>query len=133
MRPCMQSSLTGYVQAMAETPWYDARGTATAFVAEDDVTICLWNGRAVAYLVDDKIYSWSRGRHLGWFVDGIAYDGRGRGVGYVEAHCPVAVAASTAAGPKSAKSARSARSAAQARPALSTLKSTLALGAFLQS
>lgn len=117
---------------MTETTLYDARGTATAYVGDDGTTIRLWKGKAVSYLVEDKVYSW-RGRHQGWFVDGVVYDGRGRSVGYTEEASPVEVGPEPVKPKPAAKSARAARTAARPRPALSPLKSELALGAFLQS
>lgn len=116
-----------------EETWYDARGTATAFVSQDRRTVYLWNGKVVAYLTDDRLYSWQRGRNLGWFVDGVVYDGRGRRVGYLESTCPVSVIAEPAKRAKTKPGARGPKAGAQARPTLSAAKSDLAFGAFLQS
>lgn len=118
---------------MAETTWYDARGAATAYIAEDGTTVYTWKGKAVAYLVDgDKLYSW-RGRHLGWYVDGIVYDGRAKRVGFTAATSPVAVAEEPVKPAPSKKPARAARTAARPRPPLTIGKSEYALSAFLAS
>ncbi|WP_416366304.1 4-fold beta flower protein [Nocardioides sp.] len=116
-----------------EQTWYDARGTATAYVSQDGKTIHLWNGRVVAYLTDDRLYSWQRGRNLGWFVDGVVYDGRGKRVGFSESACPVPVIAVPVKKAKTKPGPRGPKAGAQTRPALSTATSDLAFGAFLQS
>lgn len=117
---------------MAETTWYDARGTATAYIAEDGTTVYTWKGKAVAYLVDDKVYSW-RGRHLGWYVDGIVYDGRAKRVGFTEATSPVPVSEEPVKPAQAKKSTRAGRTAARPRPPLTIGKSEYALSAFLAS
>jgi hypothetical protein len=33
----------------------------------------LWNGQAVAYIVDDRVFGFN-GRHLGWYENGWFYD-----------------------------------------------------------
>ena len=59
---------------------HDSDGTPVAYVAfGDDVpTIYTWSGKPVAYLADTSgdgfsIYGFN-GKHLGWFVKGIARD-----------------------------------------------------------
>ena len=69
---------------MSESTLYDGRGIARAYIAGDGVTIYLWDGAAVAYLVGDKVYAWT-GRHIGWFIDGIVFDESGRRCGHVRA------------------------------------------------
>lgn len=43
---------------MRETTLYDARDRATTHIAGNGGTIYTWRGKAVACLVDDKVYSW---------------------------------------------------------------------------
>ena len=63
-----------------ETALFDGRGRAIAYIA-DDLTIFLWAGKPVAYLDRDNaggfhIYGFN-GKHLGWFIRGIARDHKG--------------------------------------------------------
>ncbi len=67
-----------------------------AYIAEDgEQSIYLWAGHAVAYVVEEKNYGWN-GKHLGWFVDGIFYDGHGYKIGFIRSKCPVATFAEPA-------------------------------------
>jgi len=66
-----------------EVTLFNGRGKAVAYVAfSDELTIYLWNGKPVAYLEPDQgasgfhIYGFN-GKHLGWFVDGVARDHNG--------------------------------------------------------
>src|SRR5260221_1435436 len=67
--------------AADEDPLFDAQGKAKAYIAED-LTIYLWAGKPVAYLDRDSagdgfnIYG-SNGKHIGWFVKGVARDHNG--------------------------------------------------------
>lgn len=70
-----------------EISLFDSTGTATAYIAEE-LTIYLWSGKPVAYLEKDDaggfhIYGFN-GKHLGWFVGGIARDHKGNAVGAVK-------------------------------------------------
>jgi hypothetical protein len=64
-----------------EVTLYNGKGKAIAYVAvDDDMTIYTWSGNPVAYLEPDKrggggfhIYGFN-GKHLGWFVQGVARD-----------------------------------------------------------
>lgn len=64
---------------------FNSSGEATAYIAED-LTVYLWSGKPVAYLSEAKagfhIYGFN-GKHLGWFVDGVARDHQGKAVGAV--------------------------------------------------
>src|SRR2546426_2666796 len=65
--------------AQDEISLFDGNGRASAYiVANDDLTIYLWSGEPVAYLVRDRgrdfhVYGFN-GKHLGWFVAGIVRD-----------------------------------------------------------
>ncbi len=71
-----------------EITLYNRHGKAAAYIAEDGQTIFTWDGRAVAYLNDDKIFGWN-GRQLGWFVDGTVFDIYGMRAGFIRAKSPV--------------------------------------------
>ncbi len=71
-----------------EVTLFDSEGEARAYIdANDDLTIYLWKGTPVAYLVPDNndfhIYGFN-GKHLGWFEDGIIRDNDGYVIGFVK-------------------------------------------------
>lgn len=68
-----------------ETTLFDSRGNAIAYIAmdSDEPTIYMWSGKPVAYLGSSSangfnIYGFN-GKHLGWFVKGVARDHDGNG------------------------------------------------------
>lgn len=68
-----------------EITLFDSQGNARAYIDyDDDATIYLWNGKAVAFLENDGsnicIFGFN-GRFLGWYEDGIARDKNGNAVG----------------------------------------------------
>jgi hypothetical protein len=71
------------IVSAGETTLFDSGGRPTSYVAED-LTIYTWSGKPVAYLYPDTgnegfhIYGFN-GKHLGWFVQGIARDHNGNG------------------------------------------------------
>jgi len=63
---------------------YDSEGEAVAYIdTSEDFTIYLWKGKPVAYLDGSSVYGFN-GKHLGWFKDGIIWDHKGYGVGFVK-------------------------------------------------
>ncbi len=50
-------------------------------------TIFLWNGKPVAYILEDAVYSWE-GEHIGWFEDDVFYDIDGFKIGSTKWSCP---------------------------------------------
>lgn len=114
-----------------EVTLYNKNGEPVAYIADDGETIYLWDGRAVAYLYEDKVYGWN-GKHLGWFVDGVIYDLQGRRVGFIRSKCPVATYAEPAKNAKYAKYAKYTRYAPYARPALTLGYSEMDLKDFLE-
>jgi 4-fold beta flower protein len=68
--------------AQDEISLFDGKDRASAYiVADDDLTICVWSGEPVAYLVGDSgrdfhVYGFN-GSHLGWLVGGIVRDHNG--------------------------------------------------------
>ena len=72
-----------------EITLFDKSGRPRAYITDDnEKSIYIWKGKAVAYIVDDLIYGW-KGKHLGWFVDGIIYNLKGYRVGFIRETCPV--------------------------------------------
>jgi 4-fold beta-flower domain-containing protein len=78
-----------------EITLFNAAGEPVAYIdgADADLTIYMWNGTAVAYLVatEDEgfnIYGFN-GKHLGWYEDGIIRDHEGYAIGFKESKCPV--------------------------------------------
>ncbi len=71
-----------------EITLYERDGHPVAYIADDsEHSIYTWDGHAVCYIIDDKIFGW-KGRHIGWFYQGIIYDIHGYRVGYTEQTCP---------------------------------------------
>ena len=68
-----------------ETTLFDSQGNARAYIDyDDDATIYLWNGKAVAFLENDGsdmcVFGFN-GIFLGWYEDGIVRDKNGNAVG----------------------------------------------------
>ena len=71
-----------------EITLFDQSGKPTAYLdTDDEFTIWMWEGHAVAYLDGNVIYGWN-GQHLGWYVDEIVYDLDGYQTGYTASTCP---------------------------------------------
>ena len=72
-----------------EITLFDSEGEARAYINtdDDDLTIYLWGGTPVVYLVPNgdnfHIYGFN-GKHLGWFEDGIVRDHQGYALGFIE-------------------------------------------------
>ncbi len=78
--------LTKISVAQSEVSLYDKDGNAVAYIAtNDDWTIYLWDGKPVAYIINDgqtlHVYGFN-GKHLGWYVNGIIRDHDGNVVGF---------------------------------------------------
>lgn len=63
-----------------EISLFNGQGQAVAYIdVDDDLTIYLWGGKPVAYLVSSRrndgfdVYGFN-GKHLGWFVDGVVWN-----------------------------------------------------------
>ena len=70
---------------------FDGKGRPVAYMEYDgESVIYLWNGHAVAYLVEERLYGWN-GHHLGWYSEGVVYDLRSLRVGSVGDKCPRAL------------------------------------------
>ena len=67
---------------------FNSSGEATAYIdTDEELTIYLWNGKPLAYLVSNgdsfHIYGFN-GKHLGWYEEGIVRDHNGYAVGFQE-------------------------------------------------
>ena len=75
-------ALPSLARAEDEVTLFDGQGNASAYIALDEkLTIYLWNGKPTAYLESDSaggfhVYGFN-GKHLGWFVAGVARDHEG--------------------------------------------------------
>jgi len=68
----------------AEISLYDLRGEAIAYInTEEENTIYLWDGDAVAYYEDGSIWGFN-GKHLGWFDRSIITNHDGDIVGAIK-------------------------------------------------
>jgi hypothetical protein len=76
-------SIQTFAIAGDEVTLFDGSGKATAYIAlDDEMTVYLWSGKPVAYLDRDSaggyhVYGFN-GKHLGWFVDGVIWDYKGK-------------------------------------------------------
>jgi len=117
---------------MAEISLFDTKGTAVAYIADDgEGTIYLWNGNAVAYLLQDKVYGFN-GKHLGWFDSGIMRDLKGAQVGFVKSACPRTTKTERTKSTKKTKRTKSTRRTARTRVTNKLSQSTVPLDVFLQ-
>jgi len=67
---------------------YDRNGRPHAYIAYgDEKIIYLWNGKPVAYLDGEHVYGFNS-KHLGWFENGVMYDGQGRRIGFTQKTYP---------------------------------------------
>jgi hypothetical protein len=95
---------------------FDGKGKPLAYVEhEGEAMIYLWSGHVAAYLAGDHIVGWN-GSHLGWFIDGIAYDLHGQRVGSIGEKCPRALQIQRPKGPKRARPPKHARKPEHKRP-----------------
>jgi hypothetical protein len=115
-----------------EITLFDGNGRPVAYIADDNEnSIYLWSGHAVAYINEQHVYGWN-GKHLGWFIDGIIYNLQGQRVGTVREKCPSATYAEPAKYTKYAKYAKNAKYAPYAMCALSTGYSNGSFESFLK-
>jgi hypothetical protein len=76
-----------------EKTLFDKTGTAVGYVTDDyNRSIYLWDGSPVAYVYNEEHIYGINGRHLGWFINEILYDGAGDRIGFTNNTCPVSVA-----------------------------------------
>jgi hypothetical protein len=88
-----------------------------AYIGEDGETLYTWDGRAVAYLHEDKVYGWN-GKQLGWFDNGTIFDIFGLRAGFIRSKSPVATPAEPVKPVKHMKPVKGPRQIPVARPVL---------------
>ena len=100
-----------------EISLFNKNGKPVAYIADDGESIYLWDGRPVAYLMNDKIYGW-QGRQLGWFQNGTVFDIYGLRAGFIRSKSPIATEVEPLKSPKHLKRARSRRQSQVIKPVL---------------
>lgn len=116
---------------MAEVSLFDQKGNAVAYIADDgEGTIYLWNGEAVAYLVQEKVYGFN-GQHLGWFDEGVMRDIKGAKVGFVKSKCPITPKTERTKYTKKTKKTKMTKRTARTRATNKNSSSELPLDVFL--
>ncbi len=117
--PTIVSIIPTQPRGTMETTLYDKNGKPTAYIANDDESsIYLWTGHAVAYIDGEVVYGWN-GHHLGWLIAGVIYDIQGKRVGFTRDKCPVVTQIEPVKNVKYVKYVKYVRYAPYARPALS--------------
>jgi hypothetical protein len=71
-----------------EITLFNKHGKPVAYIAKDGETIYTWDGVAIAYLNEDKIYGWN-GKQLGWFANGTVFDIYGLRSGFIHSKSPI--------------------------------------------
>ena len=65
-----------------ETTLYDAHRRPRVYISADgENNIYTWDGHVVACIDGEEVFGW-RGRHIGWFVEGVLYDCKGFRIGF---------------------------------------------------
>ena len=100
-----------------EISLFNKNGKPVAYIADDGESIYLWDGRPVAYLMNDKIYGW-QGRQLGWFQNGTVFDIYGLRAGFIRSKSPIATEVEPLKSPKHLKPARGRRQSQVIKPVL---------------
>ena len=114
-----------------ETTLFNKNGKSVAYLANDGETIYIWDGRAVAYLFEDKIFGWN-GKQLGWFANGTIFDIYGLRTGFIRSKSPIPTDIEPGKPSKQVKSARSVRQGAIAKPVMCYGYSDRSLEAILE-
>ncbi len=114
---------------------FDHAGEPRAYIA-DDLTIYLWTGEPLAYLVPSPqkadIYSFE-GKHLGWFERGVLRDHAGYGVGAVKNALIGVTSLEPLKGLKGLKPLKGIREVAPIKPIFGTEWSSIPLVVFLKT
>lgn len=100
-----------------ETSLFNKNGKPVAYIAADGETIYLWDGRAVAYLIEDKVFGWN-GRQLGWFANGTLFDIYGLRAGFIKSKSPIPTDIEFGKPGKQAKGSKSSRQGTVAKPVM---------------
>jgi hypothetical protein len=114
-----------------EISLFDSRGEATAYISTDhELTIYKWEGKPMAYLSGEHIYGYN-GKHLGWFDNGIVWDHKGRGVGFVKGAVSMSTNLESLKGLKELRSLKSLKELAPLKPLKTQSWAPIPLSLFL--
>ena len=115
-----------------ETNIYDTHNRPRIYLADDgDQSFYTWDGHAVACLAGEHVFGW-KGRHIGWFVEGILYDDKGFRIGFTSATCPADTYTEPAKYTKFSKLERFRQQTPHRRPALSLTNSNQDIDDFIR-
>jgi hypothetical protein len=114
-----------------EITLYNKNGQPTAYIATDKETIYLWNGKAAAYIQDDKVWGFN-GRQLGWIKNGVIYTHDGAKIGFRADKCPVTRCTSPVKCIKQERREKGLRQVARIHPVLQVGYSEESLAGFLE-
>jgi len=115
-----------------ETTLYDAHRRPRIYISADgENNIYTWDGHAVACIDGEHVFGW-RGRHIGWFIEGVLYDGKGLRIGFTAETFTVPTFPDPGKYAKYTKSRRYPKLPAPARPELSQGNSNEDLETFIR-
>ena len=100
-----------------ETTLFNKNGKPVAYIADDGETIYLWDGRAVGYLSEDKVFGWN-GRQLGWFDNGTIFDIYGLRTGFIKSKSPIPTEMEPLKPPKQVKPPKAERQSQVLKPVM---------------
>lgn len=116
-----------------EVSLYNSKGKAEAYIStNEENAIYLWNGRAVAYILEDAVFSW-RGKHIGWYSSEKFYNLHGKIVGSTAAKCRCVTQVERVKSVKSVKSVKGIRSVKNVKSVFSLSYSNQSLEEYLLS
>jgi len=115
-----------------EITLYDQTGHPLIYLSpENDNSFYTWDGHAVAYLYDSElIYGW-KGKHIGWYINGVIYDLQGYRVGSISEKCPTSVYSESSKYSKYSQYSRYSRYSPYSRPSLKSSYSDVKLINFI--
>lgn len=100
-----------------ETTLYNQHGKPVAYIAEDGETVYSWDGRALAYIWEDKVFGWN-GRQLGWYDNGTIFDIFGMRSGFIRKKSPIPTQTEPMKPVKGMKPVKTPRQTAVSKPVL---------------
>ena len=100
-----------------ETTLFNKGGRPVAYIGDDGATIYSWDGRAVGYLLEDKVFGWN-GRQLGWFDNGTIFDIYGLRAGFFKRKSPIPTDMESGKAAKQAKGIQGIRQSPVAKPVM---------------
>ncbi len=100
-----------------EVTLFNKNAKPVAYIGEDGETVYNWDGRAAAYLYEDKVYGWN-GKQLGWFDNGTVFDIFGLRCGFIRSKAPMPTPTEPVKPVKHSKPVRASRQMPVSRPTL---------------